>query len=85
MAVSHQQQALVRKLLYAGLIVALFTVSLLHRRFVVEPQGNVLQLREVSKGEVKLLESAVRLGADRLARPRGHLPLVHGHGEAEAP
>ena len=61
MAVSYQQQALVRKVAYAGLIVVLFTVSLLHRRFVVEPQGNLLQLREVSKGEVNVMESAVRL------------------------
>jgi hypothetical protein len=61
MAVSYQQQALVRKFVYTGLIVALFTVSLLHRRFVVEPQGNNLLLREVSRGEVKLTDSAVRL------------------------
>ncbi|HWY85917.1 MAG TPA: hypothetical protein VNX28_04290, partial [Gemmataceae bacterium] len=61
MAVSYQQQALVRKVVYTGLIVALFTVSLLHRRFVVEPQGNNLLLREVSRGEVKLTDSAVRL------------------------
>src|SRR5947209_5943760 len=61
MAVPYQQQALLRKVLYTGLIVALFTVSLLHRRLVVEPQGNNLQLREVSKGEVKLTDSAIRL------------------------
>lgn len=61
MAVSYQQQALVRKFVYTGLIVALFTLSLLHRRIIVEPQGNNLLLREVSKGEVKLTDSAVRL------------------------
>src|SRR5947209_1591343 len=61
MAVPYQQQALLRKVLYTGLIVGLFTVSLLHRRLVVEPQGNNLQLREVSKGEVKLTDSAIRL------------------------
>jgi len=61
MAVSIQQQTLVRKVIYTGLIVALFTVSLLHRRLMVEPQGNDLLLREVSKGEVKLTDSAVRL------------------------
>lgn len=61
MAVSSQQQALVRKFVYTGLIVALFTLSLLHRRIIVEPQGNNLLLREVSKGEVKLTDSAVRL------------------------
>jgi hypothetical protein len=61
MAVSYQQQALVRKVVYTGLIVALFTLSLLHRRLVVEPEGNDLLIREVAKGEVKLTDSAVRL------------------------
>ena len=61
MAVSFQQQALGRTVIYTALIVGLVTVSLLHRRRVVEPQGNNLLLREVSKGEVKLTDSAVRL------------------------
>ncbi|MCI0639178.1 MAG: hypothetical protein L0Y70_08890 [Gemmataceae bacterium] len=61
MAASLQQRALVRKFIYTGLILALFTVSLLHRRFVVEPQANNLLLREVARGEVELTSSAVRL------------------------
>jgi hypothetical protein len=61
MAVSYQQQALVRKVVYMGLIVALFTVSLLHRRLVVKEQARKLLLLEVSKGEVKLTDSAVSL------------------------
>src|SRR5262245_63353327 len=61
MANQHQQRALYRKLVYTVLILSLFTVSLLHRRFVVEPQGNELLLREVARGEVELTSSAVRL------------------------
>ncbi len=60
MASSYQQQALMRKFVYAGLIVALFTVSLLHRRLIVEPQGDRLQLREVSQGQVQLADAVVR-------------------------
>ncbi|MCI0376166.1 MAG: hypothetical protein L0215_01035 [Gemmataceae bacterium] len=61
MPATFQQRALTRKFIYTGLILALFTVSLLHRRFVVEPQANNLLLREVSRGEVELTSSAVRL------------------------
>jgi hypothetical protein len=56
-----QQQARQRKVIYLGLIVALFTVSLLHRRFVVERQAENLQLREAARGEVELTSSFVRL------------------------
>lgn len=61
MATPLQQQLRQRKLLYLGLIVALFTLSLLHRRFVVEAAADELQLREVSRGEVDLSSAAVRL------------------------
>src|SRR5262245_35161125 len=61
MTVSYQQQALVRKIIYTGIIVGLFTLSLLHRRLILEPQGNNLLIREVAKGEVKLADSAIRL------------------------
>jgi hypothetical protein len=61
MAVNYQQQTRIRKFVYAGLILALLTVSVIHRRNILEPQGNHLLLREVSKGEVKLTDSAVRL------------------------
>jgi hypothetical protein len=56
-----QQQQRVRKFIYAGLILALFTVSLMHRRLMLEPLATELQLREVSRGEVELTSSAVRL------------------------
>jgi hypothetical protein len=61
MANPFQQRIRFRKLTYAALILVLFTVSLIHRRFVVEAQANALQLREVSRGEVELTSSAVRL------------------------
>ncbi len=61
MAASHQQRALVRKVIYTVSILALFTLSLLHRRLVVEPSGDKLLLREVARGEVELTSSAVRL------------------------
>lgn len=61
MGYSHQQKARQRKVIYLALILALFTGSLLHRRFVVERQAEDLQLREVSRGEVELTSSAVRL------------------------
>lgn len=61
MANPFQQMARQRKLIYAGLILVLFTGSILHRRFVVEPQAHDLQLREMTRGEVELTGSAVRL------------------------
>lgn len=61
MARNFQQQARRRKLIYAVLILVLFTVSLLHRRLVVEPEASSLLLRQVDRGEVELAGSAVRL------------------------
>ena len=58
-----QQKALQRKVTYLGLIVALFTVSLLHRKYVVERQAENLQLREAARGEVELTSSFVRARA----------------------
>ncbi len=55
------QQARQRKMIYFGAIVALFTLSLLHREFIVNRQAYALQLREDSRGEVELTSSAVRL------------------------
>ncbi len=56
-----QQKARQRKIVYLGLIVALFTVSLLHRKLVVEREAEALQLREAARGEVELTSSFVRL------------------------
>lgn len=61
MAGSFQQKAQLRKITYAALILALFTVSYLLRKHVIENQAYVLQLRESARGEVNLASSAVRL------------------------
>jgi hypothetical protein len=55
------QKARQRKMIYFGAIVALFTLSLIHREFVVHPQATRLQLRETARGEVDLTSSAVCL------------------------
>lgn len=61
MANPLQQQTRLRKMYYFGAIVVLFTISLIHREFVVKPQAYRLQLREEAKGDVELTSSAVRL------------------------
>jgi hypothetical protein len=61
MANPFQQKVRVRKIIYTALILALFTTSLMHRRLLVEPRAETLQLREASRGEVELTGSAVRL------------------------
>ncbi len=48
-------------MLYFGGIVVLFTLSLVHREFILKDQALKLQLREKSRGEVELTSSAVRL------------------------
>jgi hypothetical protein len=55
------QQARQRKMIYFGAMVVLFTVSLIHREFVIKPQATLLQLTETGRGEVELTSSAVRL------------------------
>lgn len=61
MATPILQQVRQRKIIYFGVIVALFTLSLILRKFVIEPQALYLQLRETARGEVELTSSAVRL------------------------
>jgi hypothetical protein len=60
MANPFRQQSRFRKLVYFGLIVALFTGSLLYRRLVIEPEADSLRLREVTQGRAELTGSAVR-------------------------
>lgn len=60
MASRFQQRALLRKVIYLALILVLLTVSLMHRRLIVLPQANYLQLREETRGQVELTTSAVR-------------------------
>ncbi len=72
MANPYQQKARQRKFVYGALILALLTISLMHRKWIVEPQANNLQLRETTRGEVELTGSAVRLmltGSRGLAVP----------------
>jgi tetratricopeptide (TPR) repeat protein len=61
MANPFRQQSRLRKLVYFGLILALFTASLIHRRFLIEPEAMALQLREQARGQVDLTSSAVSL------------------------
>lgn len=63
MANVYQQQSLRRKLIYFGLIVALFAATLVVRKsaFGVESQAQQLQLREEDVGQVELTGSAFRL------------------------
>src|SRR5262249_19404302 len=61
MASPFQQQSRYRKIIYTVLILALFSVALLHRRLLVETQANDLALREQAIGEVELTGSAIRL------------------------
>lgn len=56
-----QQQSMQRKLIYALLIPALLSVSLLFRNYVMERWAGKLALREQSLGEVELTGSALRL------------------------
>jgi hypothetical protein len=61
MASPFQQQSTTRKFIYFGLILALFTVSLVHRKTVIEARANDLFLREVNRGKADLTDSALRL------------------------
>src|SRR6516165_4194024 len=56
-----QQQARLRKFLYIGGILLLFTASLLLRTALIEPEATRLQLREQTRGEVALTDSGIRL------------------------
>src|ERR1051325_5299690 len=55
------QQARQRKMFYWGAVAVLFTVSLIHRYWIINNQAKILQLRETVRGEVELTSSAVRL------------------------
>jgi hypothetical protein len=61
MASPFQQQALQRKLIYTAVIVALFTVALGWRKWVMDPQAERLAVREQSRGEVELSGATIRL------------------------
>jgi hypothetical protein len=61
MAYTFQQQSTIRKFVYFGLILLLFTGSLLHRKFVINAQADELQMRESARGKADLTDSALRL------------------------
>jgi hypothetical protein len=61
MSNNFQRQALTRKLVYGGLILALFTGTLFYRPLVLESQARELALREEDQGEVELTGAAVNL------------------------
>src|SRR5262249_17641653 len=50
-----------RKFIYFGLIVALFTGSLLFRKMVINAKAEELRLRSVDQGEVALTDTAMQL------------------------
>ncbi len=61
MASTFQQQSLIRKVIYVGAIIGLFSGSFLWRRYVLEPQANEMAALETNQGEVQLHAAAVRL------------------------
>src|SRR5205807_498435 len=61
MASPFQQQSRLRKVIYTGLIIALFAVALFFRRANLEVLANDLGVREQSLGDVELTGAAVRL------------------------
>jgi hypothetical protein len=61
MASTFERQSATRKFIYFGLILALFTGSLLHRKLVINAQADQLLLRDVSRGKADLTDSALRL------------------------
>jgi hypothetical protein len=61
MASPYQQQALRRKIVYIVLIVTLFTVAGVFRKFVVEARAKELTLLEQDVGEVEVAGAAMEL------------------------
>jgi hypothetical protein len=66
MANPYQQQVLRRKLLYGGLIIALFTGAWLWRTRLVDAQARDLKIREEARGEVELASAAARVATFNL-------------------
>jgi hypothetical protein len=62
MATPHHQQSVQRKVLYIGLILALFFALVFYRPYVVEARAEELSLREEDRGDVELASKAVTLG-----------------------
>jgi hypothetical protein len=61
MANSHHQQSLQRKLIYIGMILAIFFVLIFYRTYAVSAKATELLLNEADRGEVELTGKAVVL------------------------
>ena len=62
MGTPHHQQSLQRKVVYIGLILAIFFVLVFYRPYVVENEATRLSLREEDRGDVELTGKVVTLG-----------------------
>lgn len=62
MATPHHQQTLQRKILYIGLILALFFVLIFYRPYLIETRAQELALRDEDRGDVELTGKVVTLG-----------------------
>jgi hypothetical protein len=61
MAIPHHQQSLQRKIVYIGLILAIFFVLIFYRKFAVSDRATELSLNEADRGDVELTGKAVVL------------------------
>jgi hypothetical protein len=61
MASPFQQQSLIRKVIYLGVIIGLFSGSWLWRRYAIEPQAEKMAALERTQGEVQPYAAALRL------------------------
>ncbi len=61
MANPYVKQIRQRKFVYLGVILMLFTATLAHRSFAIQPLAAELQLSEITRGQVDVTSSAVRL------------------------
>jgi hypothetical protein len=82
MGTPHQQQSLQRKILYIGLILAIFFGLIFYRSYVVEDEARKLSLREEDRGDVQLADKAILLSLTGL---RGVVvtSLWYGYNEAK--
>src|SRR5262249_52529194 len=62
MSTTHHQQSLQRKVVYLGLILAIFFVLVFYRPVLVESKAEELSLREQDRGDVELTGKVVTLG-----------------------
>jgi hypothetical protein len=66
MGTPHHQQSLHRKVLYIGLILAIFFVLVFYRPYVVDEEAKAQSLRDEDRGDVELTGKVVTLGLSGL-------------------